>query len=87
MNLCEVPEIPTFLGRDGKKSALKPDRIVFGEIHHPQWRLQPATVELRSCTMLQASGIELSNSQPLCHFSRLQEVVAWPIVPIEHAEI
>jgi uncharacterized protein len=68
-------------------SALNPDRIVFGEIHHPQWRLQPATVELRSCTMLQASGIELSNSQPLCHFSLLQEVVAWPIVPIEHAEI
>jgi hypothetical protein len=68
-------------------SALKPDRIVFGEIHHPQWRLQPATVELRSSTMLQASGIDLSNSQPLCHFSRLQEVVAWPIVPIERGEI
>jgi hypothetical protein len=37
--------------------------------------------------MLQASGIELSNSKPLCHFSRLQEVVAWPIVPIERAEM
>ena len=37
-------------------SALKPDRIVFGEIHHPQWCLQPARVELRSCTMLPGLG-------------------------------
>jgi len=68
-------------------SALKPDRVVYGEIHHPQWRLQPATVELRRNTMTQASKIPLSNGNPLCHFSRHQEVVAWPIVPLEHAEL
>ena len=68
-------------------SALKPDRIVFGEIHHPQWCLQPAAVAVRSSTMIEASGIKTPNSKPLCQFSRLQEVVAWPIVRIEHAEL
>jgi uncharacterized protein len=68
-------------------SALTHDRVVFGEIHHPQWRLQPATVELRRSTMLQGTGMETPDGKPLCHFSRLQEVVAWPIVPIERAEI
>jgi uncharacterized protein YqjF (DUF2071 family) len=68
-------------------SAFKPDRIVFGEIHHPQWRLQPAAAELRSSTMIEATGIKIPNNKPFGHFSRLQEVVAWPIVPIEHAEI
>jgi len=68
-------------------TALKRDRIVFGEIHHPQWQLQPAAVELRRSTMLQATGIETPDGKPLCHFSRLQEVVAWPIVPIERAEM
>lgn len=67
-------------------SALNSDRIVYGEIHHPQWRLQPATVELRTNTMTQALGIESSDDNPIYHFSRYQEVVAWPIVPLEHAE-
>ena len=68
-------------------SALKPDRVVFGEIHHRQWQLQPAAVELRSNTMIEATGIKIPHGKPLCHFSRVQEVVTWPIVPIEHAQI
>ena len=95
---CYAPTGPVYLAQPGTLdhwlteryclfSALKSDRVVFGEIHHPQWPLQPATVELRSSTMLQGAGIEPPNGKPLCHFSRLQEVVAWPIVPIEHAEI
>ena len=68
-------------------SALRLDRIVYGEIHHPQWRLQPATVKLRRSTMIQALGMEMPNDKPLCHFSRFQEVVAWPIVSIDQAEI
>jgi len=42
-------------------------------------------LELHSNTMVQASGIALPNSHSLCHFSRYQEVVAWPIVSLEHA--
>jgi hypothetical protein len=32
--------------------------------------------------MMQPIGIELPDSKPLSHFARYQEVVAWPIVPI-----
>ena len=65
--------------------ALKPDRIVFGEIHHAQWSLQSAEIELRKNTMTIASGVELPDTKPLCHFARYQEVVAWPIVQIEQS--
>lgn len=64
-------------------AAYKPERIVYGEIHHPPWTLQPAEVELSKNTMAQAAGIELPGNPPLCHFARYQEVVAWPIVSID----
>jgi uncharacterized protein YqjF (DUF2071 family) len=66
--------------------ALEPGKVVFGEIHHPQWPLQPAEAELRKNTMTQALGIELPDSKPICHFARYQEVVAWPIVPLERTK-
>ena len=65
--------------------ALKADRIVFGEIHHAQWRLQRAEIELRKNTMTIASGVDLPDTKPPCHFGRDQEVVAWPIVQIEQS--
>ncbi len=67
--------------------ALKANRIVYGEIHHPQWQLQPATVEVHKNTMADALGIGSSEGCTFCHFSRYQQVVAWPIVPLEHAVI
>jgi uncharacterized protein len=63
--------------------ALKPDRIVYGEIHHLPWALQRAEVELRRNTMTEALGLHLRDTKPICHFARYQEVVAWPIVPIQ----
>jgi uncharacterized protein YqjF (DUF2071 family) len=63
--------------------ALKPERVVFGEIHHPPWPLQQAEVELRANTVARAVGIALPEVKPLCHFARYQEVIAWPVVPIE----
>lgn len=60
----------------------KAGRVVYGDIHHPPWSLQPAEVELRINTMTQPIGIELPDTKPLAHFARYQEVVAWPIVPI-----
>ena len=65
--------------------ALKADRVVFGEIHHGQWPLQRAEIELRKNTMTVALGFDLPDTKPLCHFGRYQEVVAWPIVEIEHS--
>jgi uncharacterized protein YqjF (DUF2071 family) len=64
-------------------AALSPNKIVYGEIHHAQWRLQPAEVELKLNTMTKQLGLTLPAMPPLCHFSRLQEVVAWPVVPLE----
>ena len=64
-------------------AAKKPDQVVYGEIQHPQWPLQPAEVELRVNMMTQQIGIELPNTKPICHFARYQEVVAWPIVPLD----
>ena len=63
--------------------ALKPERIVYGEIHHPPWRLQAAEMELHANTMVKPLGIQIPDTKPICHFARYQEVVAWPIVPIE----
>ena len=69
--------------RYGLFSALNPDRVVFGEIHHPPWTLQPAEVKLDVNTMMQSIGIELPEQRPMAHFASLQEVVAWPIVPLD----
>jgi uncharacterized protein YqjF (DUF2071 family) len=63
-------------------SALKPSNVVYGEIHHPPWPLQRAEVELHKNTMAAALGIQLPDSEPVCHFARYQEVVAWPIMPL-----
>ncbi len=51
------------------------------EIHHPPWPLQPATcdVELNS---LPPAGIDVPDEAPLCHFSRRQDVVIWPLGPL-----
>ena len=66
--------------------ALRPNKVVYGEIHHPQWRLQRAEVELRKNTMTASLGIYLPDSKPICHFARYQEVVAWPVVSLERMQ-
>ena len=57
-------------------------RVVYGEIHHPPWPLQPAEIELRVNTMTRQIGIELRSTKPVSHFARYVEVVAWPISAI-----
>ncbi|HWO43308.1 MAG TPA: DUF2071 domain-containing protein [Candidatus Eisenbacteria bacterium] len=66
--------------------ALRPGRVVYGEIHHPQWALQPAEVSLRSNTMARPLDIDLPDIEPVCHYARYQEVVAWPIVPLDRIQ-
>jgi uncharacterized protein YqjF (DUF2071 family) len=50
-----------------------------GEIHHPQWALQPAEAELHLNTMARASGIILPETAPLLHYAGRQEVLVWPL--------
>jgi uncharacterized protein YqjF (DUF2071 family) len=47
------------------------------EIHHPPWPLQPASAELHRNTMADASGLALPAEQPLLHFAKRQDMVAW----------
>jgi uncharacterized protein YqjF (DUF2071 family) len=63
-------------------SARKPHQVVFSEIHHPPWPLQPANVEVRLNTMTQPIGIELPDSNRLATLL-VTRVVAWPVVPID----
>ena len=48
------------------------------DIHHPPWALQPADGEFARNTMASAAGISLKDTRPLLHFSRRQDMVAWP---------
>ena len=64
-------------------AAIKLDQIVYGKTTSAM-PVKCADVELRTNTMTHAVGIQLPDTKPICHFARHQEVVAWPIVPIEH---
>jgi uncharacterized protein YqjF (DUF2071 family) len=48
-----------------------------GEIHHGPWYLQPAEATFIENTMLTSLGASPSNSAPLLHFARRQDMVAW----------
>jgi uncharacterized protein YqjF (DUF2071 family) len=49
------------------------------EIHHPPWPLQPADGIITRNTMADAAGIRLPDAIPLFHFSKRQDMVAWPM--------
>jgi uncharacterized protein len=55
-------------------------RVQRGEIHHPPWPLQRATVEIAHNTMGRQVGIEL-DAEPTAHFAGRQDVVFWPLSP------
>ena len=48
------------------------------EIHHVQWPLQKATLEITTNTMATAHGIQLPATQPQLHYSERQDVLVWP---------
>jgi uncharacterized protein YqjF (DUF2071 family) len=49
------------------------------EIHHPAWALQTAEAQITVNTMADAADIRLPSTAPLLHFSKRQDVVAWPL--------
>jgi uncharacterized protein len=53
-------------------------RLHRADIHHEPWPLQAAeaAVELASVAPLELDGL------PLCHFSRRQDVLVWPLEPL-----
>jgi len=46
-------------------------------IHHVSWPLQPAQAEIRTNTMTEQIGVTLPDCEPLLHFARELDVVAW----------
>ena len=60
--------------------AARGNRVVYGEIDHPPWPLQPAELDLRVNTMTNALDIALPQTKPLLHFARRLDVIAWPVV-------
>src|SRR5262245_17670065 len=47
------------------------------DIHHPPWRLARADAYLAENTMAEASGITLPHADPILHFAKRQDMVAW----------
>jgi len=47
------------------------------EIDHAPWSLQLAAADIRNNTMASAAGIVLPSREPLLHFARRQDIVAW----------
>ena len=53
------------------------------DIHHLPWPLQAAEATFQKNTMADAAGIRLPSMAPLLHFSKRQDMVAWPLITCE----
>jgi uncharacterized protein YqjF (DUF2071 family) len=51
-------------------------RVLRGDIHHPPWRIRPATAQLDHNTMGRQIGLDLAGD-PLVHLAERQDVVFW----------
>jgi uncharacterized protein len=60
-------------------SVAKGDRVYRANIHHPQWPLQPAELELVNNTVALADGVHLPDTAPLLHYAHQQDVLVWPL--------
>ena len=56
------------------------DKIGYADIDHRPWQLQPAEAEIQTNTMAAPLGIDLPQRQPIMHFARQLDVVAWGLV-------
>ena len=64
-------------------SADKKGRVRRGEIHHRLWPLQAAEVEVQELAMTEQIGVKLPDTEPVLHFARRLDVVAWAPERIE----
>lgn len=55
------------------------------DIHHPRWRLQQAEAAFEVNTMAEAAGVRLPSMAPVLHFSKRQDMVAWPVTRVSGA--
>jgi uncharacterized protein YqjF (DUF2071 family) len=57
-----------------------------GNIHHARWPLQPAEAEIACNTMTNPLGLRLPPREPLLHFARQLDVVAWMLETVDSAQ-
>ena len=53
-------------------------RVRRGDIHHSMWPLQRAEVEVEKLVMMEQIGLKQPGTEPLLHYARRLDVVAWP---------
>lgn len=53
-------------------------RLRRGDVHHRLWPLRRAEVEARTLRMTEQIGVKLPDTEPLLHYSRRLDVLAWP---------
>ena len=58
-------------------------RVCRADIHHVPWSLQPARADLAENTMAEPLGIQLPDQPPLLHFAARQDVLVWPLRPVD----
>jgi uncharacterized protein YqjF (DUF2071 family) len=56
-------------------------RVLRGDVHHPPWRIRPATARVGANTMGRQIGLELPGA-PLVHLAGRQDVVFWKLRPV-----
>ena len=54
------------------------NRLYRAEVHHPPWPLQPAEAEIELVSLAPFA----LQGDPVCHFSRRQDVLVWPLRPV-----
>lgn len=57
-------------------------RLLRCEVHHRPWPLELAAGQVEAQALLRRHGIALPPVEPLLHFSRGVEVVAWPLAEV-----
>jgi uncharacterized protein YqjF (DUF2071 family) len=53
-------------------------RVSRGDIHHHMWPLQGAEAEMETVDMTAQIGVNLPHTEPLLHYARRLDVLAWP---------
>lgn len=64
-------------------SANEQQQIFRGEIYHEPWELREAQALIDENTMTDWLGIKLPNEEPVLHFSKRTDVVAWPLERVQ----
>jgi len=60
-------------------TVVRGNHVYRAQIHHPQWSLQPAELEITHNTVALADDVHLPNTAPLLHYARRQDVLIWPL--------